>query len=513
MEDLVRGDSLITFPPNISNKDIALLILEDWRDSDAIKDMKAANEYYAVRNTGIKSKARTYKNDAGKQVTVDDVSNVRIASGIYRAMVNQKINYALGKPPVLSVENLTITADEQQNDENYDIYLREWEQFMSTESLSELHDVAKSAVSNGIGWAYVWIDENQKLRIVSTDSTTIYPAWADRSHTVLDAVVRDFEIASYEGTTQKTVSKVEFWDANGVERFIYASGGLKPDTTIVDGEEGLSAASHMTRIVGDDVNGMGWGKVPFVALKGSRDEMPLLNVVMSQIDAYDELNSKSTDGLIDDIEPILLMRGVSGDVGELSSAKNLLKTLRIASVDKDGDAHYVSVDPNITAIQQKLEHLRKEIREYGSAVDTQDVKFGSNPSGIALKSMYSDLDIYINSLEVEFGRFFGSIKYFFDIWLEFRNIGSVEQWADYRINVRLDRDMMINDGELIDQSVKLQGMVSQETADGWNPAIINHATEKARREAERSEAIEKAREESAMFRFREDLSEGERDNE
>ena len=260
--------------------------------------------------------------------------------------------------------------------------------------------------------------------------------------------------------------------------------------------------AHMSRKgASGEPEGVSWGRVPFIALKGSDDELPLLNLIRGQIDAYDQLQSKSTDGLLDDADPIIVLRNVSPDVDGLIGTRNLLKNSRIATIDENGGAEYLQVHPDINAVQVKLEHLRKDIREFGAGVDTQDVKFGSNPSGVALRSMYQDLDIYTNNLETEFATFVESLKYFFDLWLEFRGVGSAKEWRDYRVTVKLDRDMMINEGELISNTATLQALVSQETLDEYNPAVKSHTEEQARRDAEAAKDTERRDKESETAAF------------
>ena len=49
----------------------------------------------------------------------------------------------------------------------------------------------------------------------------------------------------------------------------------------------------------------------------------------------------------------------------------------------------------------------------------------------------------------------------------------------------LDRDMMINESTIIEDTVKLMSTgVSQETIDNWNPAVESHEIEQSRRDAE-----------------------------
>src|SRR5690606_10588092 len=141
---------------------------------------------------------------------------------------------------------------------------------------------------------------------------------------------------------------------------------------------------------------------PFIFLKSSDDEMPLLKLIKSYIDGYDELNSKSVDSLIDDIEPIMVLKGMSAELHDLTEAQELLNQLKITAVEDNGDVSYLQAKIDIEKVQKKLENIKKDIKEFSCTVNTQDIQLGSNPSGIALKAAYQDLDIYMNDIETEF---------------------------------------------------------------------------------------------------------------
>ena len=455
-----------------SNKEITRSMLEEWRGSQIIQDMVDADEYYMCRNVKVSKKDRSYIDSQGLKVNNDTLSNVKIPSAFVRSNVQQKVNYAVGKPFIISVD-----ADEE--DATAKQYLKEWQDFITPDVRKTIKRIVNNAVNKGIGWAFVTIIDN-KLEVQDGEPQQIYPAWSDAPHTILDAIVRDYVVVEFVNNERTEIKKVEFWDADVVERYIDKDGELKPDPEYNPVEPHLALNEE----------GIGWGRVPFVALKGNEDELPMLNVIRQQIDAYDALQSKSVDALLDDIDPVLVVEGISTEMGELTRARQIMQNSRIVSLDTDGKAYYVQVEPDITAIQAKLEMLRKDIREFGQSVDTQDVRFGSNPSGVALKSMYQDLDVYINGIETEVEAFFQNLKYFFDAYLQFKKVGTSEQWSKYRLTVTLDRDMLINSTADIQETVMLMSTgVSQETVDSWNPAVESHEAEQGRREQEAQSAM------------------------
>lgn len=471
---------------SVENKNLVKAILEKWRNSSTINDMQIANKYYTVRNTEINKKTRNYKDADGNVITNDSISNVKIPAAFLRMSVDQKVDYAFGKPFQLSINK----KDDNISDNIKDKYQKEWNNFINPSNRAEIKDIAKNAINCGIGWCYPSIDENGNFKISSIESDTLYPRWVDKTHSELKEIVRDYFEDVYSNNVFDTVNRVEYWNSKVVEKYTCDGFSLTPD-----GDD-LSHMSLVDYTVHSDIDventtdeDLSWGKVPFIALKSSQDEMPLLNLIKEQIDAYDRLQSKSVDSLIDDIDPVLLLKGMSAEIKDLVEARELLKSVLIAAVESDGDAKYLQVNPDISAIQQKLEGLSKDIKNFSCTVNTQDIEFGSNPTGVALKAAYQDLDIYINKLETQFEVFMQNLKYFFDKYLIMQGRFTEEDLQNLDIIVSLDRDMMINETELIENTAKLSGLVSQETLDEYNPATKSHEIEQERRDNEAKKQI------------------------
>ena len=445
----------------MNNEKLTQLLLEQYRNSPVINDMKEADKYYRCENTNINTKKRGYENPkTGKFEELKNSSNEKIASGFLRQSVNQKVAYGFGKPFVISIDC--------DDDDLKKKYSEAWDIFVTPYIRKQIKNIAKEAINNGIGWAFVYIDENTTdLKLINVKSETIYPKWTDGNHESLEAVVRDYIDKVYTDEGVKEINRVEFWNSEIAQKYI--ASGL--DLT-KDGEE----IKHLDQV--------SWDKVPFIALKSSDDEMPLLKLIKSYIDAYDTLNSNSVDTLVDDTKAIIVLRGLSADIKDLIEAKQFLSTLGITSVDEQGDVSYLQANINIDNVQKKLENLKKDIKEFSCTVNTQDIQLGNNPSGVALKASYQDLDTYMNDLETEFELFMQQFKYFFDKWLVFKKEFTDNELAQTDITVTLDRDMMMNETELIENTAKLSGLVSQETLDNYNPAVETHQIEQERREQE-----------------------------
>lgn len=468
------------------NKEITQNILNEWRGSEKIRDMHDAEMYSMVKNTTIESKTRSYKDEDGHIITNDTLSNVKSKTAKYRKSLNQKVNFSMAKPFVISCDNTK--------------YEEEWKKFLTAKRRAVIKRLGKNAINKGIGWIYPWINDKGELDIVDMLPETIYPAWADIAHTDLDAIVRDYAITEYNNQTPTDVRKVEFWDRSIVEKYIDYSqgegtGALETDLgkeyeLSDDMEERVTIQeTHMRTARGE---GISWERVPFIWLKGNDDELPLLNECRSDVDSYDMLKSKSIDSLIDDIDAVLVVEDMSPEMGELSRARKMLQNSRIMTVDKGGSAHFEKVDANVQAIAQELELIGKEIQDNTSTVDLTTIQLGTNPSGRAMRSFFESLNEWANGYESEFRVMMDNLKYFFDKWLAWKGgFGTFEELQAIPITFTLDRDMIIDEEGIIDNLVKLKDDLSQETRDELNPYVENHEKEQQRRDAEEKKLIEK----------------------
>lgn len=482
-----------------SNKDITRNILQEWRGSQPILDMIEAEKYYRVENTAIDSKSRSYKDESGNLIINENLSNVKTKTAQYRKSVNQKYNYALAKPFIVSCDN--------------DKYKEQWEMFLNNNARKVIQRTGKDGINKGIGWIYPRINEKGELQLIDLEPETIYPAWSDKAHSELDAIVRDYSIIEYNNLTPKNIRKVEFWDKHIVEKYIDYSMGESNSSgdLVVDNSNGQyelkegdteRATIQETHLRKNDGSGVSWDRVPFIFFKGCDDELPLLRECKTDIDSYDTLKSKSIDSLLDDIDATIVIEGIGAEMGELVQARRMIQNSRIIALDIGGKAYTLKTDTDITQVESELDIIKKDIQDNTSTVDLTTIQLGTNPSGESMKAFYESLNIWCNGYEVEFKEFMNNLKYFFDKWLSWKGgFGTFEQLQEIQITFSLDRDMMINESEILDGIVKMQDIISQETLDEMNPWVENHLKEQERREQDE----QKEQEKSELYQFEQQL--------
>ena len=172
---------------------------------------------------------------------------------------------------------------------------------------------------------------------------------------------------------------------------------------------------------------------------------------------------------------------------------------RTISVDNDGDAYYIQAQTPVQNHGQKMESLRRDIIKFGYGIDYEDSRFGGNPNQLVIKSLYQNLDTYTDGLERHFQDFVNDLKYFFDKWYEFSNKGSFDECQKYKVLVKFDRSMMVNQSAQIEDTVKLAGTgVSKKTLLEFNPVVQDVELEQ-----ERIKEEQKENEQNELFNFAE----------
>ncbi|MGI5891987.1 MAG: phage portal protein [Bacillota bacterium] len=144
-------------------------------------------------------------------------------------------------------------------------------------------------------------------------------------------------------------------------------------------------------------------KLPFVPFYNNGSHMGDLWMYKDLIDQYDRVVSGYANDLFDIQEVIFVLRNYGGE--DLATFLSELKRYKAIKVDGDsrseGGIETMQIDIPIEARVKFLELLRRQIFISGQGVDPNPHNFG-NSSGVALKYLYSLLEIKAGLLETEF---------------------------------------------------------------------------------------------------------------
>lgn len=440
----------------------------EWKRDDRRKWMLTGERYYRVKSD-ILDRKRMAIGESGAREPVTNLANNKLANGFARKLVDQKVGYLFGKPISIQAEN--------------EDYQQIWTDIVNDAFMRRLQNTGKEAVNKGLGWWFVYYDEEGELSFRLMNSEEIIPLWRDEAHTVLDAVIREYEVVVYEGLRRTTVRKIEWWDTNGVRRYVAGGTGLIPDV-----EAGDEATHFAVQREGKE-EGLNWERVPFICWKYNEEEQPLVEIIKSLVDDYDRNKSDNSNNLEDLPNSIFVVKNFGGT--KASEFRRNIAIYRTAFVEGEGGVDTIGLEIDTEAYKTHMEQARKDIYEFGRGVDTQQAEFGSAPSGIALRFLYSDLDLDGNMIETEFQASLEQLKWFVDAHL-YNTTGT--DYSGDEVKFIFNRDMPIDETAIITNIRNSEGILSKETQVAQHPWVTDPQAELDRLETEKQQALKEAQE-------------------
>lgn len=420
--------------------------IDEFNLSQERQLMLKGERYYKVENDILDRKMYRYEDE---QPVLDETkTNHRLAHGFMHEFVEDKINYLLSKPFSMTCE-----------DNNY---LKLVQDTMGKRFQHRLTQIGREASNKGIAWMYVYIDANGQLKTMKIPSEQCIPLWIDNDHEELQAMIRYYQVEVYEGKEKKYITKIEYHEPDGVEYYIQDKDGeviLDAEMYLSQSYDGGIKIPHFTV---NDVPGS-WDKVPYIPWKNNDYELPDLQFIKTLIDDYD-LTRSDVSNLIADLRSLIyVLKGYGGE--SLSQFMRDLAYYHGIQVDEDGGVETLNPTIDIDAAAKHFEQLLKDIYRFGQAVDKGQDKLGNSPSGIALKFIYSGLDLKCNNLEDSFKWSFEQLLYFVNKFLQVTKKGIP---SDKEVNIIFNRDIAINEASAIEECKNSKGIISDRTI------IANH---------------------------------------
>lgn len=408
--------------------------------------MIKGEKYYKTENDILNRTMIRYEDEA--PVTDETKTNNKLAHGFMHNLVDDKVNYLLVKPYTLKCED--------------EVYLDVVESTLGNRFQKKLGQLGAETSNKGIAWMHVYIDSEGLFRTMKISSEQIIPLWLDNDHEELQALIRYYDVEVYEGKEKKYITKIEYWTPDNVAYYVKQKGEV-----IVDAEMYLDEANsydgHFK--VGDEAKN--WGKVPFIPFKNNDFELPDLQFIKTLVDNYD-LSRSDVANLLEDIKNVIfVLKGYGGQ--SLGVFMRDLAYYRAIKIDSDEDAGVDSIesDIDIDAAKEHYNTLKNDIFDFGQGVDKSSDKLGNSPSGIALKFIYSGLDLKCNALEDSFKWAFEQLLYFVNMYLT----ETKQTVSDKEISIVFNRDIAINESQTITDAQNSKGVISNKTIISNHPWV------------------------------------------
>ena len=450
--------------------------IQEFNSSNKRSWMITGDKYYKVKNDIENRVLKRYTEEGW--IEEKNKPNNKLAHGFVKNLVDEKIGYLLTNEYTLQCDN--------------EGYIEKVKDILGKYFQYKLTRLGYEASNKGIAWLQVYIDENGNFGTMLIPSEQCVPLWKDNTHTELDGMIRFYIQTVYEGKDKKKITRVEHYTENEVYFYVLDGEQLIPD---VESHEGGPILHYMK---GEE--GRSWGKVPFIAWKNNHIEFPDIRFIKSLVDNYDFSRSEVANFIENTKNLVYILKGYGGQ--NLIQFINELNLYGVVKIDDTINGGVEALNPkiDIQAAKEHFEQLKRDINEFGQGVPKDLDKFGNSPSGISLKFLYSGLDLKCNHLEVEFKRAFEQLLYFVNIYLVEDGQGNFE---NEEVELIFNRDIKINESESIDNCIKSEDVISQETIIANHPWVNDVETEIERLEEERKEKAKAAVKAFGTYKFNE----------
>lgn len=416
------------------------------------REMYIADNYYKGKQEILEKKRETYDTKTGIKEELKFLPNNKIVNNKFQGIIDQKTNYLVSKKPTISSEN--------------EIYAKELKKVFNENFFYTLYNLVKNVYLYGIGWLYVNYNEKGELVFNLINSKEITPIWEDKEHENLRFVIRTFEKQEFINGSYEIKQYVDVFTVDGVEHYLYKNGNL----------EYLSKENYIYL----NEQGYNWEKLPIIFVKNKQIELPLIRNIKIMQDILNEISSTFVDRIQqDETSSIMILRGYEGqDLREFR--KNLLE-IGAVNVGNNGDVSLLNPEINTEAFSKGIELANRGIYETSKAFDSKNDMLGHDPNSMNIQSMYSEIDLDANELERELQKRLRELIWFVNRHLENKGIGNFD---NEEITIIFDRDILINETQVIDNLLKSQGILSKEKLIEEHPLVSNPKLEIERLEKE-----------------------------
>lgn len=463
--DAISNAILYGFKPEMSNLEELEKLINDWKLSPKRCEQIKGQLYYQGEHD-IKFRKRQVIGEDGKLTDVENLPNNHIIDNQYGKAVDMKANYLLGNPFTLDGDN--------------DAYNAALTEVFNRRFMQVLKNAGKGSMNTGIGWLYPYYNSDGDFVFRYFPGYEILPIWEDSDHTRLQAAVRLYVVKQIQNSSIKDVEKVELFDLEGIHCYILDSGHLVPDP---DRDTDCAYVNY-----GDE--SYNWERIPLIPIKYNEQEIPLLNKVKSLQDGINIMLSDFENNMQEDARnTILVLKNYDGE--NLGEFRRNLATFGAVKVRYDGETKggvetlEVKVDAN--NYKEILALFKKALIENAKSYDAKDDRLGGNPNQMNIMSMYSDIDLDANDMEIELQAAFEDILWFVNAHLANTGKG---QFNSADVDIEFNRDIMMNEGEIIQNCVQSVGIISEETILSKHPWVDDVDEEMARLEAQKQREAE-----------------------
>ena len=372
--------------------------IKQFIDEDAIstkKRMAKVGQKYYESEHDILQYRLFYYNADGKLVEDTSRNNAKIPHPFLTELNDQATQY------ILSVKDgMIIKSDLPELQTEMDAYFNENEDF-----IAELSEVLTGGQNKGFEYMYAYKDENDRLAFQCADSIGVVEVEARFASDNQEHII--YWYVDRIDKKGKKIKKVMDWTSEDVTFYVQIEDGKialdknmeqNPKPHTLYSEEGKDKTYYDS-----------FKYIPFFRFDNNKKQVSSLKPIKPLIDDYDLMASALSNNLVDFDKPIYAVKGFDGD--NLDELQQNLKTKKIMGLP-DGESagiDVVTVDIPYEARKVKLELDEKNIYRFGMGLNMEGLKDTSATTNIAIKAMYSLLDLKCSKLTIKLKQFLRKI--------------------------------------------------------------------------------------------------------
>ena len=166
---------------------------------------------------------------------------------------------------------------------------------------------------------------------------------------------------------------------------------------------------------------------------------------------------------------ILVLKNYDGEnLVEFRQNLSTYGAVKVRTIDGAmGGVETLSIQVNAENYKVIIDLLKKAIIENAMGYDAKDDRLSGNANQMNIQSMYSDIDLDANKMETEYKASLQRLLWFVNAYLSQTGQGNFDE----DVEIVFNRDVLINEGEAIDNCVKSLNVLSKETVVKNHPWI------------------------------------------
>lgn len=444
----------------VSDKDFLQNEIAKWKTSPKRVEQITGDRYYKGLHD-ILQKKRTAIGQGGSLIEVENLPNAKILDNQYEKAITQKVNFLVGQP-------ITFKTD----DEKYSELLA---QIFDNNFMRMFKALTVDSLNGGIAWLYVYYDDEGQLCFKRFAPFEILPFWKDSEHTKLDYAVRVFEVNEYQNGKEVQIEKVEIYKDDGIEYYTLNNGVLIPDI-----EKPKENYIQVNKV------GYNWTRIPVIPFKYNYMEIPVIRNTKSLQDGINTMLSNFQNNMEEDVRnTIFVLKNYDGE--NLGEFRQNLATYGAVKFFSDGGLDTLSVEVNSENYKAIIDLFKKELVANAKSYDAAELRAGNTPNEMNIKSIFNDINMDANAMEIEFEASFETLLWFVNMHLA--NTGQ-RNFEDEKVQVIFNKDTIVNESQVIQDIKNSVGLISQETLVANHPWVENIQDELKKIKAEKERETE-----------------------